>query len=154
MNGRIERTPLFIAQFNIFQGKRLRMPVSDSFCTPFCIFIAYGIIYGIPDILYESRQFGSFHIITIVEHTGNAYISNIHGICSNIFTKLQKFMISKAVGGAVSPAIPLSAASHGITQSFLPLYPVFYGDALNNTASGPSHKCRFQVSKHLCNILA
>ena len=131
----IIRSEVFISDFDIIHPERLRMSHLGPQASPYRVFAAHSIFYGIQCILQHILQFFSFKQHRRSSLAGHAAVAHIQGFHVKILAKLQIFMKSQAVIAAVMP--------HQLMAGTFPYRPYyisephgcFRGKAFHNTAA-------------------
>ena len=138
----IDRTPVFVADLDIFQRERCRMPVFDALAAPFGRAVAQRIVDGIEYILDEGIDLIFLASVAYTALTAQTDIADEHAPGTDILAELQKFMIAEAHRGTIPPSVVNTRTGHRIANGFLPFDAIRKGNTLDYTTARPTDECR------------
>ena len=146
-------SPIFITYLNILQRERCRMSIGCTTCSPFRQRIPQRVFYRIQTVIYIIRYITFFRSFPHTELATQTHITDIHGLGTDVLTKLQHFIIAETIRATIPPCAVFPGARRRIAQSFLPLETVIQSNAFHHTTTGPTEKGGLQTGHHFRHIL-
>ena len=84
----------------------------------------------------------------------HAAVDDKEGLRSNVFAELQVFVIAQAVGGIITPEIPMAGPLGNVPDGLFPAYGIRQLVPLHKATAGKPHKGRVHLYEHLRQVRA
>ena len=129
------------------------MSILGTQCSQHRVRRIIGISDSIQCFLYQLVHFCNGLITWTPAHIRDTTVDHIDWFCSQVFTQLQVFVITGAVGCSVSPDIPEMFALGNVTQRLFPDRKSPCCVSFNESTSGETYEARLQLGNSFHNIL-